>query len=149
MDEGRITPIAEQNFAAWLELGLRLWPEHSREELQTTFLEILQSPRQAGFLFQVGQEYVGFINVSMRVDYVEGSNSSPVGYVEGIYVHNSFRKQGIARKLVEQGERWAKERGCSEMASDIEEHNLVSYDFHTRVGFREANRIICFIKEID
>lgn len=91
---------------------------------------------------------MGFINLSIRVDYVEGSNSTPVGYVEGIYVMDGYRKQGIATKLLKQGEVWAKDHGCTQMASDIEIPNAISYDFHLSVGFQEANRIICFIKDI-
>ena len=84
----------------------------------------------------------------IRVDYVEGSESSPTGYVEGIYVKELYRRQGIAKRLLEQGEAWALSRGCTQMGSDIEADNGGSYEFHTKAGFQEANRLICFIKDI-
>ncbi len=60
-----------------------------------------------------------------------------------------WREKGIARRLLEKGQEWARAKGCSEMGSDIELNNDASYHFHTRVGFQEANRVICFIKDIE
>lgn len=144
-----IVEATEADLEPWVYLGLLLWPDHTFQDMTEIFSGILGSKKETAFLCRVGQEYVGFINVSIRVDYVEGSDSSPVGFVEGIYVKESYRKQGIAQRLVTRGEQWAKSLGCSQMGSDIEQHNTASYDFHTRVGFKEANRIICFIKAID
>ncbi|HBG01164.1 MAG TPA: GNAT family N-acetyltransferase [Firmicutes bacterium] len=132
----------------WVEMGIMLWPDDTPEEMQEIFGNILHAEKETAFLYRVGQEYVGFINLSIRVDYVEGSDSSPVGYVEGIYVKASHRKQGVAKRLLERGQKWALSKGCSQMGSDIELYNTASYDFHRNVGFQEANRIICFIKDI-
>jgi aminoglycoside 6'-N-acetyltransferase I len=79
---------------------------------------------------------------------VEGTENSPVGYLEGIYVEPSFRGRGIARQLLSAAENWAREQDCREFASDCELDNLESLAFHLGVGFREANRIICFVKEL-
>jgi aminoglycoside 6'-N-acetyltransferase I len=143
-----IVEATEADLEPWTRLGLLLWPDHSFHEMRETFLGILKAEREMAFLCKVGQECVAFLNASIRVDYVEGSNSSPVGFVEGIFVKESYRKQGIAKGLIARGEMWAKAQGCTEMGSDIEQHNTASYDFHTTIGFREANRIICFIKDI-
>mgnify|MGYP000846734046 FL=1 len=145
---GTIVEVNKENLESWIQMGLLLWPDHSFEEMKDIFLGIVHSEKETAFLCRVGQAYVGFINVSVRVDYVEGSDSSPVGFVEGIYIKDSYRKQGIARRLMQKGEEWAFGKGCTQMGSDIEEHNGGSYDFHTSVGFQEANRIICFIKDI-
>ena len=92
----------------------------------------------------VDGEAVAFISLSLRHDYVEGTASSPVAYLEGIFVKPAFRKQGIARKLIEFSKNWALERGCSELASDCELENKTSEIFHKKLGFEEANRLICF-----
>ena len=84
----------------------------------------------------------------MRCDYVEGTDSSPVGYLEGIYVAEAYRKQGFAKALLAACESWAKTKGCSEFASDCELTNTQSLQFHLRMGFEEANRIICFTKKL-
>ena len=39
---------------------------------------------------------VGFAQVQLRRDYVGGNHLSPVGYLEGIYVEETYRRRGIA-----------------------------------------------------
>lgn len=85
---------------------------------------------------------------SLRHDYVEGGESSPVGYLEGVVVDANYRKSGIAKILCAECEQWAKDKGCKEFASDCEITNEESLRFHLHMGFTEENRIICFRKEI-
>ncbi len=46
------------------------------------------------------------------------------------------------------GKEFGKEKKCTEFASDCELDNEDSLKFHLAMGFEEANRIICFRKEI-
>ena len=84
----------------------------------------------------------------MRHDYVEGCDTSPVGYLEGVNVKETCRNKGVAMRLVEECENWAREKGCREFASDCELSNTASLNFHLQLGFREQNRIICFKKDL-
>ena len=136
------------DLAALAELACRLWPEHSVEEMIPELAENLEKPDAAFFLAYAGQAPVGFAQCQLRQDYVEGTESSPVGYLEGIYVAELWRKQGLAKALLAACEGWAKDKGCAEFASDCELTNTQSLQFHLNVGFREANRIICFTKKI-
>ena len=92
--------------------------------------------------------FVGAAVCSLRHDYVESCESSPVGYLEGISVKEAYRRQGIAKSLLEECEQWAREKGCREFASDCELTNTDSLRFHLSIGFHEANRIICFSKKL-
>ena len=130
------------------ELACQLWPDHTVEEMQVEFAEILAKPDSAFFLAYVEDVPIGFAQCQLRYDYVEGTDSSPVGYLEGIYVASEYRKHGIARELLTACESWAKEKGCTEFASDCELENTQSLQFHMKVGFEEANRIICFTKKL-
>ena len=130
------------------ELACQLWPDHTVEEMRTEFAEILAKTDAAFFLAYVEKTAVGFAQCQLRHDYVEGTDSSPVGYLEGIYVADGYRKQGVAKELLSACERWAKEKGCTEFASDCELDNTQSLQFHLNVGFEEANRIICFTKKL-
>ena len=130
------------------ELACQLWPDHTVEEMSSEFAEILAKPDAAFFLAYVDETAIGFAQCQLRYDYVEGTESSPVGYLEGIYVAEGYRKQGIARELIFACESWAKEKGCTEFASDCELSNVQSLQFHLNVGFEEANRIICFTKKL-
>ena len=130
------------------EWACQLWPDHTVEEMCAEFAEILAKPDAAFFLAYAEETAVGFAQCQLRYDYVEGTDSSPVGYLEGIYVTEEYRKQGVARELLTACESWAKAKGCSEFASDCELDNVQSLQFHLNVGFEEANRIICFTKKL-
>jgi len=125
-------------------LMAELWPHHTAAEMEAEVEESMQQEETAFFLAEEG----GFAQCSLRHDYVEGTESVPVGYLEGIYVAEAVRKQGIARELLGACEKWAKEKGCREFASDCELTNTQSLKFHLQVGFTEANRIICFTKKL-
>ncbi len=134
--------------SAVTNLALQLWPENDFSELTGEFSEAISNPDAATFLAFQGEQPVGFAQCQLRRDYVEGTDSSPVGYLEGIYVAEGFRRSGIARSLLSACESWAKEKGCTEFASDCELGNTQSLQFHLSVGFQEANRIICFTKKL-
>ncbi|EOS56043.1 aminoglycoside 6'-N-acetyltransferase [Paenibacillus barengoltzii] len=145
----RIEQANPTNLDDVTRLALKLWPEHAWRELRNELEDLLASEKDRIFLAVKEGDTIGFVHMSLRFDYVEGSSSSPVGYVEGIYVDENYRNQGVSRKLVEAGEAWAKSLGCKEIGSDTELDNHGSQAFHQRIGFKEAGRIVAFIKEID
>jgi len=129
-------------------LKVELWPESDfDEELQNCEL-LLLSVNEACFLARVDNQYVGFIQLSLRADYVEGASTAPVAYVEGLYVRPSHRKAGVARRLIEFGLAWGKEMGCVEYASDAEWQNESSIRFHKHLGFEEVGRTVHFLRRI-
>ena len=129
-------------------LACQLWPDHTVEEMRSELAEVIAKIDAAFFLAYAEDTAVGFAQCQLRFDYVEGTDSSPVGYLEGIYVAEVYRQQGVARELLSACEGWAKEKGCTEFASDCELDNTQSLEFHLNVGFEEANRIICFTKKL-
>ena len=128
------------------ELALRLYLNKAKAELLHEFDSLLADESATVFLWLDDDCAVGFAECQLRYDYVEGTNTSPVGYLEGVFVIESHRHRGIAKKLLKCCEEWAKEKGCTEFASDCELSNTVSFQFHLKSGFSEANRIICFKK---
>ena len=74
--------------------------------------------------------------------------SSPVGYLEGIFVLEEYKKRGYAKELLGECQNWAKDQGCLEFASDCELDNEDSLKFHLKMGLAETNRIICFTKRL-
>lgn len=129
-------------------LAQQLWPHHEAAQLQEEFEPLLEDANAAVFLAYSDSVPAGFAQCQLRNDYVEGTSSTPVGYLEGIFVVPAYQKQGIARALLAACENWARMRGCSEFASDCELSNSDSLLFHLNVGFEEANRIICFTKKL-
>ncbi len=130
------------------ELALLLWPGHTHAELADEFREILDEGETAIYLAREADRDIGFAQCSIRHDYVEGTDQSPVGYLEGLFVREAYRRQGVARQLIRACEEWARAQGCTQLASDCELGNTDSLAFHLQAGFTEANRIICFVKDI-
>jgi len=125
-----------------------MWDSHTLSELAEDFAEIISSEDAVCLIKYVEDRPIGFAQCQIRHDYVEGTETSPVGYLEGIFVEEEYRHRGVAKELLQQCERWAKGKNCSEFASDCELDNVDSLQFHLAMGFEEANRIICFRKEI-
>ncbi|MDZ8054140.1 MAG: aminoglycoside 6'-N-acetyltransferase [Aulosira sp. ZfuVER01] len=145
----KIVPVDRDDFDTWLNLALQLWPGGSPEEMRASLNKIHQSPREAGFLIKDDQDTaIGFMNLSLRYDYVPGATQSPVAFVEGIYVKSEYRQQGVGRYLIQYAQQWAREHGCVEIASDALLENTISYEFHRQVGFQEVERIVTFIKQV-
>lgn len=143
-----IKKAAIQDLPIVAELACRLWPEHTPESLQLEMLQIIKKADAAFFLAFAGEVAVGFAQCQLRHDYVEGTEHSPVGYLEGIYVDERFRCRGIGKALLKACEEWAGAMGCKEFASDCELTNTQSQRFHAALGFQEANRIVCFVKQL-
>ncbi len=129
-------------------LAIQMWENHEVEELAGEFEELVQSENAACFLKYEGEVAVGFAQCQLRHDYVEGTETSPVGYLEGILVEDAYRHKGYAKELLAECEKWAKSKGCTEFASDCELENEESLSFHMAMQFEEANRVICFRKSI-
>lgn len=128
-------------------LATLLWPNHSVKELCDEFYEIVANGESQFFLKYENGLPIGFAQCQLRHDYVEGTSSSPVGYLEGIFVKEGYRHKGYAKELLAACEAWAKSQGCSEFASDCELDNISSFHFHKAMNFVEINRIICFTKK--
>ena len=133
---------------ALAKLAVLLWPEHQAEALAQEFSLLMAENKAAFFLARAGELPVGFAQCALRHDYVEGTSTSPVGYLEGIYVQEEHRREGVAAGLLSACETWARQQGCREFASDCELDNAQSLRFHLAAGFEEANRIICFTKKL-
>lgn len=130
------------------KLARLLWPNHTISDLKEAFSDLLTPSDAAVSLARSGNTPVGFAQCQLRHDYVEGTSRSPVGYLEGIFVAEPYRRRGYARALLAACEAWAKAMGCREFAGDCELTNEESLRFHLKAGFAEANRIICFTKTL-
>lgn len=144
----KILEATQKDSHVLAKMATKIWENQNEDELEEEFKEILQSDEETCFIAFVKDMPVGFANVSLRCDYVEGTESSPVGYLEGIFVEENYRKQNIAKNLVKSCEDWTKKIGCTEFASDCLLDNTQSLKFHLAIGFIEANRIICFKKDL-
>ena len=143
-----IRKAGKQDLEILANLAVLMWDNHSVSELFADFSEIISKGKSQFFLKYENDIPIGFAQCQLRYDYVEGTRTSPVGYLEGIFIKEGYRNKGYAKELLAECEAWAKCKGCQEFASDCEIDNIDSFQFHKAMNFTEANRIICFTKEL-
>ena len=131
-----------------------LWPESSIEEHRKELESVLRF-RMYGTLpmtILVSQDdsgtLTGFLEVGLR-SHADGCDPArPVGFVEGWFVHEASRKQGIGSALMRSAEAWARTQGCREMASDTWTDDQRSIRSHQALGFEVVDRCIHFRKTL-
>ena len=128
---------------AWLALRSALWSDVSEAEQLSGMADALARGHYVRLAVTDGGS-VGLVVASKRVDYVNGTSSSPVAFLEGLYVVPTSRRQGVARALVESVVQWALAEGCSELASDSLLENSVAHAAHRALGFEETERVVYF-----
>jgi aminoglycoside 6'-N-acetyltransferase I len=133
----------------WLRMRSALWPDCSLDDHHSEMQDQINDPaRYAVFVVErdAGQ-LGGFLEAALR-DYADGCRTSPVGYIEGWYVDADLHRQGWGGELVKAAEQWAVAQGCTEMASDCELDNDVSFRAHLALGYEEVDRAIQFRKSL-
>ncbi|HEM3164011.1 TPA: GNAT family N-acetyltransferase [Streptococcus suis] len=141
-----IRAVNEQTLPTWTLFASQVWQtseqvlieKFSNNEFPFEFLYYSQS-----------EEPIAWISLSLRHDYVEGCQTSPVAYLEGIFISPNYRSQGIAEELLHFAEGWAKSRGIGQLGSDAELDNLLSQKFHIKHGFREVSRTVHYVRNLN
>jgi aminoglycoside 6'-N-acetyltransferase I len=132
----------------WLALRLRLWPQGSEAEYLREMADVLARGHFVRLATDEKGSAVGFVEASKRVDYVNGASSSPVAFLEGLYVEPASRRNGVARALVAAVEAWASAQGCAELASDSPLENVAAHAVHRALGFTETERVVYFCRAL-
>ena len=125
-------------------MRMALWPDHPAKDLSREMRGLLAREDFAVFGARDARDWCGFVEVGTR-DVAEGATSSPVGYVEGLWVERRSRRRGVARRLIGAAADWARSRGLTELGSDTELGNRVSQAAHKRMGFAETERLVTFL----
>ena len=136
---------------SWAQLRVALWPHHSLEDHRAELSQAFLSENEEAIAFiarNAANEAVGFAEATLRHDYVNGCSSSPVLFLEGIYVRPIDRRKGIARLLCNAVADWGTSRGCVEFGSDALLENSASHAMHAALGFEETQRVVFFRKPL-
>jgi len=138
----RIEPVSPLLRDAWAALRIALWPDVMTDEIDR--LLAAPDPDRPAWLAFDETGPIGFAEASLRHDHVNGCETSPVAFLEGIYVTPPARRQGVGRALDAAVRDWAISRGCREYASDALLANRDSHGFHAALGFEETERVVYF-----
>ena len=136
------------------DLRARLWPQSSSDEHARELTAILNGTalRVLPLIIFVAEEsgaaVVGFLEAGLR-SCADGCDASrPVAYVEGWFVVEHRRGQGIGGGLLRAAEAWARAQGCREMASDASIENELSQRVHESSGFTVTARSVLYRKSL-
>jgi aminoglycoside 6'-N-acetyltransferase I len=137
-----------------LEMHVLLWPDAPIEDLRGE-VRTAVNQRTVGKLpstMLVAEDgsggLTGFVAAGLR-SHADGCNpEQPAGFVEGWFVREKFRGQGIGRALIRAAEAWARTNNCIEMASDALIDNQPSLDAHRALGFEIVDRCVHFRKNL-
>lgn len=143
-----INPTSPAHRAAWARLRLQLFDDLDpafNEADMTAFAERME--QQVFLAFDENNEATGFAEVALR-NLVDGCLTSPVGYLEAIYVSPKSRGTGLGRKLLDATIEWARAQGCTEFATDSDLKDEAAQRFHMAMGMKETFRIVQFRREI-
>ena len=64
------------------KLAIQMWNDNTLSGLESEFSDIIGSENAACFIKYVEDKPVGFAQCQLRYDYVEGTETSPVGYLK-------------------------------------------------------------------
>lgn len=143
-----VRPVQQTDLQEWYRLRQMLWDELTEQEHQDEMLDIYEhSDSQLVLVAETDGRLVGFLEASIR-PFVEDCHTDHVGYLEGWFVEREFRRYGIGGDLVRGAERWARKKGCTEMASDAEVGNDVSLHAHLKLGYQETSRLVHLRKDL-
>ena len=143
-----IRRATQEDKPEWLRMRQGLWPDAPMDYLSLDLDQLLTNPDAAVFVAsRADGALVAFIEARLR-QYAEACETSPVGYIEAWYVDPHVRGQKLGRDLVSTAEQWAREKGCTEMASDTWLENEASITAHLKMGYWEADRLVHFVKRL-
>jgi len=131
-----------------------LWPEGSIEEHTRELVEIFAGRWSTIYPYVIlvseldDGTLAGFAEVTLRSRADGCDPSTPVGYLEGWFVIERYRRQGIGRDLLRTAEGWAQGQGCREMASDTWIDNEASQRAHEALGFEVVDRCVNYRKRL-
>lgn len=147
----RIARATGEQLDDWaaLRIALWAWDTIADHRAQAEALYLSGDPHRLALVAidDIGA-LAGFAEAALRRDYVEGCDTSPVVFLEGIYVRPEARHLGIARLLAEAVAAWGRDAGCTEYASNALLGDTESHAFHAAIGFVETERVVCFRKDL-
>jgi aminoglycoside 6'-N-acetyltransferase I len=130
------------------EMRALLWPdaliEEHRREVQA-FLNgtlVWTMPTATLVAQDESGRVIGFLEVDLR-SHADGCDpAQPVGYIEGWFVREEFRAQGVGKQLVKAAEYWARQLKCVEMASDVLIDNDESQRAHAALKAQSPSSLL-------
>lgn len=125
-----LRPFADADYAALPALFALLEPTIASADVQSRMARMRGEGWQCLGAFD-GDDLVAMAGWSLRCHLFSG----PVLYVENLAVLPAWRAHGLGRRLMEQLEQLARERGCQKITLDAYASNQAARAFYERIGY--------------
>ena len=127
-------------------MRVKLWPDPPPERVEVG--RLYAKPNYMVWLAESDEdEVVGFLE-AQTCNRADGCESDSILYIEGWFVEENFRQQGVGSALMQAAEAWAREHGIEELGSDALIDNHISHRAHKKLGFQEVDRQISYAKKL-
>jgi len=141
----RIERCAAADIPDWARLRAELWQRMSVAAHAAELASMVgHAGRKAFIARDAAGVPIGFAEAALRHDHVNGCETSPVVFLEGVYVCPAARRRGVAARLCVAVAEWGRALGCQEFGSDAPAENSASHEFHRALGFDERERVVFF-----
>ncbi|MDH5178314.1 MAG: GNAT family N-acetyltransferase [Gammaproteobacteria bacterium] len=144
----RLIGIKQELFPLWKQFRCSLYLTIDDDYHQQEMIQIHQnSDWLCRFIENDSREIIGLVEISFR-NIVDGCLSSPVAYLEGLYLTEAERGKGHGKQAIDLICQWCVENGFSELATDTQSGNTKAQLFYTRLGFKEIDRVVEYRLEL-
>jgi aminoglycoside 6'-N-acetyltransferase I len=145
----KLVSIDRKEFYAWEEMRKDLYHVLNNDSHLQEMENIFQSKVwYCQFIKDENNRIIGLVELSSR-NIVDGCLSSPVAYLEGLYLKPEHRGKGKGKEVIKTILNWCKEKGFSELATDTELTNIEAQSFYKAVGFQETDRVVEYRIEVN
>jgi len=140
--EMELVTITENDFPEWKTFRQALYKDLDDAQNDLEVRQMFTSDFWYCWLIKDHQgKSVGLIELASR-NIVDGCISSPVAYLEGLYLIPECRNGGMGKEIIKRIMSWCTEKGYSELATDTELGNTRAQSFYNSTGFKETDRIV-------
>ena len=139
-----VRTIRQEDAAAVAELVAQLGYERTPEQIRHWVQDLDARPGQATFVAELNGEVVAWVDVSLE----HRLQSESFGLIGGLVVRDGLRGGGIGRRLCEQAEAWARERGAKKIRVTSRSTREAAHRFYLRDGYRQTKISMVFEKPL-
>ncbi len=144
----KLTPISKEEFSLWSEFRSAIYPLLNSDFNAKEMDQIYHSHWwHCWFVEREDRERIGFVELSLR-NIVDGCLSSPVPYLEGLYLTAPERGKGRGAEVIAMIKIWCQRHGFSELATDAELNNIRAQEFYEKLGFEPVDRVVEYRLEL-
>ncbi len=146
--EASLRVIQAEEFQIWKAMRCDLYEAlddgfHDREMSQVHSSDVWY----CRFIVDQLDNPIGMVELSLR-NIVDGCLSSPVPYLEGLYLMSGYRNKGVGQQVMQLLIQWCMDNGHKEFATDTEITNHRAQQFYERLGFAEVDRVVGYKIEL-